>query len=268
MKPVDLHRAWAPALGRWSPWVKPVLFAAMQADETVVRNGLEAQSLAPAPEWIEADLLAPLEGSSRGAPYRADEAGEGAARTALVIDLPGEAGAIVGVALAGHGFRPIPLYNALPSAVAIVDMEPILRVLVDGADRVATMARNADPPAFLLDSRRQGTDRGHVLAGFDNRSMCRDADFPSVETLLQAGIRRVVWIGETLEPDLEPILLGWQSRGVALWRKQPSRPGPAAPFVLRRRWLGARILAAMRQRVIHAREDGAYGTMIVVPSAS
>jgi hypothetical protein len=35
MKREDVHRCWAPANERWSPWVKPVLFALVDAAERV-----------------------------------------------------------------------------------------------------------------------------------------------------------------------------------------------------------------------------------------
>ena len=107
---------------------------------------------------------------------------------AIVIDLPGASGAMLGVRLVDFGFRPVPLYNALsPSIVmqgvaGLVDVEPIVDVLVEGADTVAR-ARPDACPAFLLDANRAGGDRAPAPGRFDNRSMCWESDFPSPDTL-------------------------------------------------------------------------------------
>ena len=237
MKREDVHRAWAPDGEPWSPWVKPVLFASLDEDVDA-----DADGLPPLPDWLRSQVIEPLRDASphevrERDPYR--DAGQ-QRDTAIVIDLPGEESALLGIALVEHGFRPVPLYNAVPRDGALNTLRPTMRLLIDGAERVAAAAIGA-PPAFLLDARRARF--GHALGPgtFDNRSVCRESDFPSAELLLQAGIRRALLIQQDEDRpdiDLEPALFAWQLGGLALWRKATRTPTAAAPFVLRRRpWL-------------------------------
>ena len=262
MKRADVHRCWAPADGRWSRWAKPVLFAALEDNAYPILRQVEARSLPPPPAWASALLLRGAE--TRGGqqvgdhyPYRAAEARD----TALVIDLPGASGAVLGVQFAELGFRPVPLYNALAAPEAIVDVLPIIDVLVDGAERVAG-APAASPPAFLLDADRRGGSRSLQVGAFDNRSVCRPADFPSAQALYDAGIRRAIVICEVLAPDLEPVLLKWQERGIALWRKRLDDDADASAFVARERWWGRRILERAREALLSRHPDGSYGAII------
>jgi hypothetical protein len=237
MKREDVHRCWAPANEPWSAWVKPVLFANLD-EET------EPGPLPPLPEWLHSAAVEPMRDA------------------AVVIDLPGETGTLAGVALASHGFRPVPLYNAVPSPAAIVNQTQIMRVLVDGAERVAAVPLGATP-AFLLDANRMGLGQAVLPGRFDNRSICRASDFPAAEILLRAGIRRVLVIQQGSgrpAPDLEIILLAWQSQGIALWRK--SADEPAAPFVLRPRFWISRLLHAVRSAFLRRQADSSYGELV------
>src|SRR6266403_4431278 len=85
----ELFEIWAPPNGRWSPWVKPVLFACMAREP-----GLAAR--------------ASMNFDTNGIPSVQNN-------TALVLDLPGAEGVRAGVALAAQGYRPVPLYSAGPS---------------------------------------------------------------------------------------------------------------------------------------------------------
>src|SRR5439155_13241715 len=117
--------AWAPAGGTWSDWAKPAPFAHLPRE-------LPPDSDTPPPDlsWVPAP-------------------GE---RVALVVDLPRAASVHLGLALAGIGYRPVPLFNACPPPVApdhpappgdvsVVAVEPILSALVRGAERL-----RATPP--------------------------------------------------------------------------------------------------------------------------
>src|SRR5205085_551024 len=77
----EIFTVWAPPLGPWSPWVKPVLFASL-------------------PETVEMPLAAgavPVDISWAAA------AGAGAQRSALLLDLPGDHAVRIAVALAQAG---------------------------------------------------------------------------------------------------------------------------------------------------------------------
>lgn len=264
MKPKDVYQAWAPESGAWTPWVKPVLFAAMvqQEPEKLERLAMEAEG-ATSPD--DDAVLANVGDFFREEPeptYRSR-----ARDAAIVIDLPGARAVQLGAALVERGVRPIPLYNALPAQVAIVDVWPILGALIHHAEDVRA-APIAAPPAFLLDADREGDGRGALRdALFDNRAVCRESDFPSADRLREAGVRRVLLITEFVRSDLLSIVLGWQAAGMALWWQ---RPGTAAARVtLRAPWLGRRLWTGLvRLARPSPRIDGAYGRMIVQPSAS
>src|SRR5437016_3971940 len=84
----ELFEIWAPPNGRWSPWVKPVLFACKDHE----------------PGWGAGTSM---DFDTSGIPSIQNNA-------ALVLDLPGADGIRAGVALAAQGYRPVPLYNAVP----------------------------------------------------------------------------------------------------------------------------------------------------------
>jgi hypothetical protein len=225
-----------------------VLFAAIQAD-------VATKTMPTPPDWL--DVI------TRSATYRTT----GRLRdTAIVIDLPSDDGAKLGVALTDHGFRPIPLYNAIAWPEAMVDLSGIARALAGGAEHVAKVPATA-PPAFLLDANRMGRDKVARPGRFDNRSVCRASDFPSSERLRQAGIERVLLITEEIQEDLEPIALEWQSSGLALSWKRPSDENDAAALTLRRPWFGVRVWRALFRSAFQLNQDGTYGRMIEIPAA-
>ncbi|HEX2572333.1 MAG TPA: hypothetical protein VH877_22500, partial [Polyangia bacterium] len=185
MNRTEVHRCWCLPESPWSRWVKPVLFAYLDEE-------LEPGPLPPSPGWLLPEVIRPLEMASQTeggpTPYRAAHR---LRDVALVIDLPGAEGTQMGIGLAEKGFRPIPLYNAVPAPGATIDVRPIMAALVNGAGLVGDVAGDA-PPAFLLDADRMGQGRAVQAGDFDNRSVCTAADFPSAALLGTAGIRRVV----------------------------------------------------------------------------
>jgi hypothetical protein len=260
MKRVDVHRAWAPEGDPWSRWVKPVLFASLE-DAYSLRDEVEPRSVPPPPPWLERDVVEPLAADDEREPAEHPYRRTLARDLAIVVDLPGALGVHVGVALAGHGFRPVPLYNALPSKVALVDVEPIMRALVDGAPEVARVVAGS-PPAFLLDANRLGAGKTAHEGTFDNRSRSWSTDFPSADALHRAGIRRALWIADTRARDLVGTLLDWQARGIRLWEKRPREDAVAAPFVLRRAIWPFRVFAELLDELLLPGPEGAYGKMI------
>ena len=167
---VDVHQAWAPKDGRWSSWVKPVLFAEIGTIEADPGDA-ELLTLPAADAELEQRILAPL--TRQAGSYRDAETKD----TALVIDLPGAEGTYLGISLASHGFRPIPLYNAIPSAAGLIDYDSVMAALRAGAYQVSRATTSA-PPAFLLDASRLVGKRPAEPGRFDNRSVCRSSDFP------------------------------------------------------------------------------------------
>jgi hypothetical protein len=145
-----LFDAWAPPEGAWTPWAKAVLFANDHAtsDETI-----------PLPNmgWQRRDLLGLPAGAST---YRSMSPVES---LAILVDLPGVESVAAGLVLAGFGFRPVPLFNALAAPFAVVPTLPIVRALVTGMPSLLErpVALSA-PPAFLLDARRHRRGRRSI----------------------------------------------------------------------------------------------------------
>ena len=117
MNKEEIYSIWAPDESLWSRWAKPVLFAHLDSSQI---DGTEA-------------------------PGKVDWCPPPAENVALVLDLPGAEGVLAGVALARCGYRPVPLYNAVPvpswqpvvdpltdKPLAAVNVLPILRGLKAG----------------------------------------------------------------------------------------------------------------------------------------
>jgi hypothetical protein len=260
----EVFERWAPPDGRWSPWVKPVVFAHLN----VLRSPL-------ADEVQAAPVDAPLE-------VDAD------ATTALVIDLPGAVGVELGLAFAVRGFRPIPVYNAVPAPLrpvalagptpAMLDMRAIAAGLVRGAGQFASLHLPSDaPPAFLLDSRRRVGDPGTSATPgvFDNRSVSLATDFPSGSLLRSCDIARaIVIVAADAVPapqtDLSHTLRRWQDAGVTIEMFRLGEPGATPqPIVVRRPpWYRSMWHAMLARMGLRRHALGGFGGVLPEPSAS
>jgi len=245
----EIFQIWAPDDSPWSPWVKPVLFAHL---------GLAAEPFeiaAPDVSWT---------------PAVSD-------RVALVVNLPGPEGVVTGAAVALQGYRPVPLYNALPlpwgesihrsnpgRAVAAVDTLPILRALASSTRALAEAKLPCDaPPAFLLDYNRQGDGRKPGPGQFDNRSISFTTDFPSVIFLGAHGVHRSLLIQkEGIQPDLAHTLRRWQDGGMKLERLRPD-DGVAESFdAPKPSWYGVMFQRVLLQLGFHRSGAGGFGGWI------
>ncbi len=232
----EVYGAWAPDESAWSDWVKSVVFASLP------------------------DEVAPI------APENSEEWAKIACRCAgdfaVVVDLPGPDGVLLGVALAHVGYRAVPLYNALPHPRAFVDLEGVMQALVDGAMQLPALPPTA-PPAFLVDeSRMTAPSAPSRVVAYDNRSVVRGTDFPTPRKLASAGIRRALLIRSTLErpaPDLEAVLLEWQQQGLELWQLAARDARPPQPLRLAPRPWYVRAWAWLSGVSPRRRADGAYG---------
>ncbi|HYU33068.1 MAG TPA: hypothetical protein VEW48_12980 [Thermoanaerobaculia bacterium] len=248
MDSAELFDVWAPAGAAWSPWAKPVLFA--------------AQPSLPPPEPVapmaEAAPLLPrfqLTGSP-----------------AVVVDLPGARSVQAGLALAREGFRPVPLYNGSDHPAALVSVQPIVREFETGAGSLAGLRLSPDaPPAFLLDAERQ-TPRGGVPGRYDNRWLVFPQDFPSASFLRSRQISRVVLLQEPGSPqpaeDLAHVLRRWQEAGLEIFLTHPGEGSSPVPLQVEKpsrfRDLSYRALAVLGLRRNSA---GGFGSVIPLPSS-
>ena len=190
-----LYKVWAPLDGRWSPWVKPVLFA---ADTRIGVNDPSLAHFSREFPWLSKSDL----------------------RTALIIDCPGDESLAIGVAAARAGFHPVPLFNACTGENEVISQSPLFAVIEYATDQLRRTSLTPDaPPAFLLDSRRLKPERPPRPGDFDNRWMVLPQDFPSANFLLAHGIETVLLVQPTAGPpqqDLSHILLRWQKAGLFL----------------------------------------------------
>jgi hypothetical protein len=250
----QIFSVWASEESAWSRWVKPVLFAHISPELTQ----LAAMEPVPDPGW---SALA-------------------AEQTALVLDLPGAEGVFAGIALARRGYRPIPLYNAVPAPVTsrvleplsspratAVDVLPIIAALKGGAQELVTLKLAPDaPPAFLLDANRAGDGRRIGPGEFDNRSVSFTTDFPSANFLCSRGIRRVILVQKIRsdpQRDLAHSLRRWQEGGISLERKRLDAPGPPVAFsVSRPRWYGAMFQRALAAIGLRRARGGGFGSWV------
>jgi hypothetical protein len=241
MNRAQVFEAWAPERSPWSAWAKPVSFAWLRDD------GIEAS--APLPHLTVPAV--PVAG------------------TAIIVDLPGKNAVLAGVALAAQGFRPVPLFNALPgSDESLVDVVTIQEGLVDGVARLEALAVPSEAsPAFVLDALRSRSRHRGVVGRFDNRSVTFPSDFPSPQRLLAAGLSRVrLLLDGTRRPsgDLVRVLVAFRAAGLEIDVQNLAEPA-IAPVrctlprfaVLQTLWLWAWVPLFLRRK-----SGGEFGGMM------
>jgi hypothetical protein len=207
----QIYRIWRPDDSPWSRWVKPVLFSYMVEEELPPPGTLRRK-------WE--------------VPHSSD--------TAIIVNMPGEEGVAVGLALSEAGYRPIPVYNACPYAtydplsdeipwisnpkrvdtLALVDVVPIMSAIARFAlELEAAQLPPTALPAFLVNENRQsGWSVSSGVEWFDNRSFITSADFPSAKFFKEHGASRIVVIQtkRKFRTDLLQVLLEWQAGGLII----------------------------------------------------
>ena len=236
-----IYDAWAPPQALWSRWVKPVLFANMEA-------------VPPMPEGFDE-------------PFDVNWAPPAGDRVVIVIDLPREQGVLAGLALAARGYRPVPLYNVNVGPRAVGEVDAIAGALRGGADvmRETRIAPDA-PPAFLLDANRMRPAKMVGPGKFDNRWIVMPQDFPSATMLMSRGISEalVITVGDNpARGDLAHVLLRWRRAGLTVLgldvkgRDRPRELRIEPPSLFRRAWYRLIALAGLRRSNV-----GGFGAQI------
>lgn len=225
-----IYAAWVPPTGAWSLWARPVLFGQMAAPAG------EGPAYPTPIRWAW-DLFGATQGTATEQPWlnlSVDWAPPPAQNAVLIVDLPGAEGVHLGLALAGRGYRPVPLYNGCTGPSELLDQGPILRALRDGAAFLAARALPAEaPPAFLLDSRRRSLPGPPRPGMLDNRWQVFPEDLPSAHLLQQRGVSRVIWIGSGKpQDDFACILRAWLEAQITLEAKDPAVAGPPHRLVV------------------------------------
>ncbi len=245
-------RAWAPSGARWTPWVKPVLFAHL---EGVVPADSPPRSIDWAPFVLAGDD-APREPH---APHRTNAR---RTDTAVIVDLQASRSLAAGLALLSLGFFPVPLFNALPAMHALIPLQGTLERLAASTELRASAVLPADaPPAFLLDRRRDGSATSPPQVEFDNRSFVSATDFPSPQSLVRHGIARVVVVTTTVADDLADVLIALHDAGLELLRIDPAATASRAPTPLPLVYPSGlqRLLRYFFRNELPRRTDGSFG---------
>jgi len=194
MRGKDIYKIWAPIESKWTDWVRPVPFVAIDDSCEVNRT---------------VDFALPDT-------YYIDVAERS---TAIILDLPGCDSIREGLALAKLGFRPIPLFNGTneqSGAMALVDNHLIISALIWGTSDLMKMdlPQNA-PPVFLVDSNRTHRFKMNVSV-FDNSWDLYEQDMPSGEYFISNGINRIIVRSQLIQKDLARILYKLQKRGIEI----------------------------------------------------
>lgn len=195
----EIFRIWAPIGKKWVDWVRPVPFVEINEHSK---------------QYYSSSITVPSRCITEE--YHTD--------MAVILDLPGEESVIEGLALAGKGYRPIPVFNGTieqQGARATVDNQSVARALCLGADVLSgiKIADNASP-VFLLDKNRRNRFKMDVSI-FDNSWDVYPQDMPSAEYLLNNGIRRILVIGQELEKDLQKLVYEYQKKKIEIYFAKP-----------------------------------------------
>lgn len=249
--PELLFEIWAPDSSPWAAWAKPVAFAHLDPIQV---------SRAPSSSPQAMDVAIPDLASQQPRP-------------AIVVDRAGPASVWTGLALARHGWRPVPLFNACPTEKrqrVAVDVGATLDAIVAATAPLEDLALPIDaPPAFLLDSQRMSGFAGP--GEYDNRWSVFPEDFPSANALRAGGIERVCLIhAEQQAPrtDLRHVLRRWADQGIAIehWCPQMPRPEPLdVPVPSHFGSVLHRLLVMLRLRPNSA---GGFGSTVPIPQES
>jgi len=189
---IEAFKSWTPYNVFWTQWTKPIMFASMPLYGSFTMPNL------PAIPWLPK--------------YRAD--------AAIIVDLPGIAGLLEGLAVAELGYFPISLYNAArPTDFGInviVPVEELQYALLDAAPTVGRFINHKNP-VFLLDSNRY-LPKNRNIVHFDNRWRVFPQDMPSASCLKKHHINKVILRSDIVQYDLSHILLRYEEQGIAIYK--------------------------------------------------
>jgi len=188
----ELFNSWAPQIAHvWAKFAKPALFV-----------------------HTENVRVMPTAAASPPSALRQHNGGD----TAIIVDLPGDAGIKEGLGLATAGFRPVPLYNGIhePKNGGLrhaVDNSPIINALAGSANTIKSYAHSGKgAPAFLLDANR---DNPPADGSYDNRWSVDLDDMPDAAYLRAQGIGRVIiWTNGAVKSDISRIISNYSSAGI------------------------------------------------------
>ena len=194
MRGKEIYKIYAPNGAKWTDWVRPVPFVAI---DTYHRE--------PIGDWMDRKTMFLKK-------YQQD--------TAIFIDLPGKESIELGIDLAYLGYRPIPVFNGTDEqqgSQATTNTYLIESCLINGSERLKNIRLKIDAnPAFLLDSYRTNRYRAKESI-FDNSWDVYKHDVPSAEYFIQNGITKIIVVGDTIQRDLKKFFLKFQEKGIEIY---------------------------------------------------
>jgi len=209
----DAYKIWAADNSIWTRWVRPVPFV-LHCCDSVINNGDAGDdttiydSIQECANHVISYDIPEI--------FYIDELMED---TAIIVDLCGYCSINEGLALAGLGWRPIPVYNGTneqQGAMALIDNHGIEHALLWGACVLKSMDLDESaPPAFLLDSNRRQRYKMNVSV-YDNSWDLYNQDIPSPEYFLANGIDKIIIVSEKIHKDLRVIFYDFQKKGIQI----------------------------------------------------
>ena len=194
MRGKEIYKIYAPNGAKWTDWVRPVPFVA-----------IDTYNRKPIADWMERKAMFLKN-------YQQD--------TAIFVDLPGKESIELSIDLAYKGYRPIPIFNGTdeqPGSQATTNTYLIESCLINGSEKLKNIKldNNANP-AFLLDSYRTNRYRAKESI-FDNSLDLYKQDIPSAEYFKQNGITKIIIVGDAIQRDLKKIFLKFQEKGIDIY---------------------------------------------------
>ena len=190
----DIFKIYAPNGVKWSDWVRPVPFVA-----------IDTYNRKPIIDWYDRKVIFIKEYSQN---------------SAIFVDLPGKESIEFGIALAYLGYRPIPIFNGTDEqqgSVATNDNYLVESCLINGSEILKNIKLRKDAnPAFLLDSYRINRYRARESI-FDNSWDIYKQDVPSASYFKQNGINKIIVVSDNIKRDLKKILLTFQNNGMEVY---------------------------------------------------
>lgn len=190
----EIYKIYSPAGAKWTEWIRPVPFVA-----------IDAYNRKPTADWLDRKAMFLKQ-------YEQD--------TAIFIDLPGKESIELSIDLARIGYRPIPLFNGTDEqqgSQATTDTYLIESCLINGSEKLKNIQlKNDANPAFLLDSFRTNRYRSKESI-FDNSWDLYKHDIPSLEYFKENGISKIIVVGKGIQRDLRKIFLKFQNAGIEFY---------------------------------------------------
>lgn len=190
----DIFKIYAPNGVKWSDWVRPVPFVA-----------IDTYNRKPIIDWYDRKVIFIKEYSQN---------------SAIFVDLPGKESIEFGIALAYLGYRPIPIFNGTDEqqgSVATNDNYLVESCLINGSEILKNIKLRKDAnPAFLLDSYRINRYRARESI-FDNSWDIYKQDVPSANYFKQNSINKIIVVSDNIKRDLKKILLTFQNNGMEVY---------------------------------------------------